>query len=66
MSFRRYRFALDQISNIHRYRSGLSVGLKIEHSVSEYPSFIVFWARELPEMEEALDANAFPVAMQSA
>jgi hypothetical protein len=66
MSFRRYCFPRAQISHIHRYRSGLSIGLKIEHSVSDYPPFIVFWPKNMIEMEEALDANAFPVATPSA
>jgi hypothetical protein len=26
---------------------------------------IVFWARDVEEFEEALDANAFPIAMPS-
>jgi hypothetical protein len=62
MSFRRYRFPCNQILNIHRYQSGVSLGLKIEHRVSDLPSFVVFWPANLIKMEEALDANAFPVA----
>jgi hypothetical protein len=65
MSFRRYPFSRDQISQIRRYRSGLSRGLKIEHTVSEYPPFMVFYPQDIDEFEEALDANAFPVAAHS-
>ena len=62
MSFRRYCFPRDQILSIHRYRGGLSIGLKIEHTVSNCPVFIVFWPKNVIEMEEALHANAFPVS----
>ena len=62
MPFRRYRFPRDQISCIHRYRYALMRGLQIEHSVANYPSFVVFFPSDVTEMEEALDENAFPLA----
>jgi hypothetical protein len=65
MSFRRYPFSREQISQIRRYRSGLLHGLKIEHTVSDYPPFMIFYPSDIDEFEEALDANAFPVATHS-
>jgi len=61
----RYRFPRSDISEIARYYSGLSYGLKIEHTVSNCPRFVVFWPRDVEEFEEVLDANAFPVATPS-
>jgi hypothetical protein len=65
MSFRGYCFPRDQILDIHRCPSRLWIGLKIEHSVSNFPPFIVFWPKDVLEMEEALDRNAFQVAPHS-
>ena len=62
MSFRRYCFPRSEISQIHRYYSGWSIGLKLEHTVSDYPPFMVFWPSDIEGFEEALDANAFPVS----
>jgi hypothetical protein len=64
MSFHRYSLPRTAISQIRRYRIGLSLGLKIEHTVSEYPPFVVFYPADVEEFEELLDANAFPVAAQ--
>jgi hypothetical protein len=64
--FRSYCFPRDLLSEIHRYGSGLSVGLKIEHRVIDSPRFVVFFPTDLVEMEEVLDANAFPIATRSA
>ena len=63
MSFRRYCFPRAEISQIHRYYRGLRYGLQNEHTSRDIPRFIVFWARDVEEFEEALDANAFPIAM---
>jgi hypothetical protein len=64
MSFHRYSLPRTAISQICRYRSGLQLGLKIEHTVSDYPAFMVFYPSDVEECEDALDANAFPVAPQ--
>ena len=64
MSFHRYSLPRTAISQIRRYRSGLSLGLKIEHAVSDYPPFMVFYPSDVEEYEEALDANAFPFSTQ--
>jgi hypothetical protein len=62
MSFQRYSLPRTAISQVCRYRSGLSVGLKIEHTVPDYPPFMVFYPSDVEEFEEALDANAFRVS----
>jgi hypothetical protein len=65
MSFHRYSLPRAAISQIRRYRSGLSLGLKIEHTVPDYPPFMVFYPWDIEEFEQALDANAFPLATPS-
>jgi hypothetical protein len=65
MSFRRYSFTRADISLIHRYYRGLRCGLQIEHANRDIPRFIVFWPRDAEEFEDALNANAFPVATRS-
>ena len=65
MSFHRYSLPRTAISQIRRYRRGLSLALKIEHTVSDYPPFMVFYPWDVEEFEEALNANAFPVATKS-
>ena len=62
MSFRRYCFTRADIAQIHRYPRGLVTGFRIEHTAGDIPRFIVFWPHDFEEFEEALDANAFPVA----
>jgi hypothetical protein len=62
MSFHRYSFPRDKVLLIHRYRNLLQLGLKIKHAVKDYPRYVVFYPVDILGMEEALDANAFPVA----
>ena len=63
--FRRRRFPRDNIQSIHRCWTNSPKGLQIEHGVLEQPPFVVFWSTEIDELEQALDANAFPVATLS-
>lgn len=62
MPFRRYLFPREKLLLIYRYRSLLQIGLKIKHDVEGYPPYMVFYPGDVVEMEEALDANGFPVA----
>jgi len=62
MPFRRYSFPREKVLLIHRYRRLLQIGLKIKHAVEDYPRYVVFYPMNLVEIEEALEANAFPVA----
>jgi hypothetical protein len=62
---RRYRFARRDISQITRYNFLFSHGLRIEHTVESYPRFVVFWTWNTSDLEDALYANAFPVAAPS-
>jgi hypothetical protein len=59
---RRLNFHRDDISEIHRYYALFSCGLRIRHTLSKYPKHVVFWTRDITELEEVLRANAFPVA----
>ena len=61
MSFRRYSFPREKVLIIHRYRHLLKIGLKIKHAVEDYPPYMVFYPTDIVEMEQALDANAFPL-----
>ena len=40
---RDYVFAKRNIERLSRYRSVFSTGLRIEHNLPWYPSFVVFW-----------------------
>ena len=62
MSFRRYSLPREKVLLLHQYRNLLQIGLKIKHGVEDYPPYMVFYPPEIMEMEEAIDANGFPVA----
>jgi hypothetical protein len=62
MSFRRYSLPREKVLLIHRYRDLLQIGLKIKHTVEDYPPYMVFYPVDIVEMEEALDTNGFPLA----
>lgn len=51
MSFHRYALPRTAISQIRRYCSGVSLGLKIEHTVSDYPPFMLFYPSDVEEFE---------------
>jgi hypothetical protein len=48
------------------YQVLLSPGVEIEHSVAEYPSFVVFWTWDFADLREALQQNAFPITTAQA
>jgi hypothetical protein len=58
---RRLRFRREDIFQVERYNGIFSTGVRIVHTVASYPRHVVFWARDIAELEEALRANAFPV-----
>jgi len=62
MSFGRYSLPREKVLLIHRYRDLLQIGLKIKHAVEDCPAYIIFYAADIVEMEEALNANGFPLA----
>jgi hypothetical protein len=64
--FWRYTFPRNKIVQIVPYQVLLSPGIKIEHTIVEYPSFIVFWTFDLSDLLEVLQLNAFPVNTQQA
>jgi len=61
--FRRYTFPRETLLRIIPYHLFLSPGMKLEHNIADYPRFVVFWSRNLPDLQEALLQNAFPVAI---
>ena len=56
---RRYCFARSDITEITRYGVPFSPGIRIHHTVANYPKFVVFWSWNLPDLEQY--DNAFPV-----
>ena len=63
--FQRRVFPRKRIQQIHRLWRGGAPGLQINHDAPNQPAFVVFWPSDIDEFEEALDANAFPVATLS-
>ena len=61
MSFRRYSFRREDVVRICRCSMGFTAGLRIEHTDSSVPPFLVFMPIDVDECEEALEANAFPI-----
>jgi hypothetical protein len=62
---RRLRFHREDILQIERYCGIFSSGVRIVHTVASYPRHVVFWTRDVAELEEVLRANAFPVGTQT-
>ena len=58
---RRLHFHREDISQIEHYSGIFSNGLRIVHTVASYPRHVVFWTRNVAEIEDILRANAFPV-----
>ena len=48
--FWRYTFPRDKIVEIVPYQVLLSPGIKIEHTILEYPRFVVFWTFDLSDL----------------
>ena len=60
--FRTYEFPRESIDSLAITVGPLSVGLRIEHSVSEYPPIIVFWSFNVAELQEHLEAADYRVS----
>jgi hypothetical protein len=63
---RGYEFPLSSITRLSRYRPFFCHGLRIEHVVSEYPPFVVFWTPDVDRLLEVLRENGFPVVTPAA
>ena len=49
-----HRFPRDQILRIVQHTAIAATGIQIEHTVEEYPPFILFWSFNFPELRVAL------------
>jgi hypothetical protein len=58
---RRLVFPVTSVTAISTYYGMFSVGIRIEHTVPEYPRFIVFWSRQPEVLIERLKGAGFPI-----
>ena len=58
---RRYVFPFARVRRLSLYRKWLARGLLIEHSVPEYPPFVLLWSPDLPSLTAALRQRSFHV-----
>lgn len=56
-----YSFPREAILKLHKYSSTASDGLRIEHSISSYDPFIMFWTFNFDELEQALEKHGFHI-----
>ena len=54
-----YTFPAEAISRLSLYDGLFSSGLRIEHTIADYPQFIVFWSSNLEKLQEHLHATGF-------
>jgi hypothetical protein len=57
----RYRFPAASVVRLSCFHGGFSSGLRIEHSIAEYPRFIAFWTTAMPKLQAALKEAGFHV-----
>jgi hypothetical protein len=60
--FKSFSFPKSQITTISKYGGFFSKGLQIQHSISEYPPFIVFWTPKWEAVKLALIENGYQVS----
>jgi hypothetical protein len=60
--FRRYTFPRESILALSTFSGLFSRGIRIEHSVSNYPRFIVFWSSHVSRLQRRLTDAGFSVA----
>jgi hypothetical protein len=57
----RFTFPRHKITRLSRYRRFFSTGLQIEHTVSRYPRFMVFWGFSFERLKAELEALGYTV-----
>lgn len=55
-------FPAAAITELSTHSGFWSVGLRIEHGVRQYPSFVVFWTVDMDELKAGLACGGFIVA----
>ncbi len=58
---RRLVFPVAAVIGISIYCGLFSVGVRIEHSVPDYPRFVVFWTRKPDELIQRLKDAGYPI-----
>jgi hypothetical protein len=59
--FREVRFPKASVKRLSRYDGIFSVGLRIEHTVSSAPEFVVFWTFNFKKLTENLRRLGYEV-----
>ncbi len=59
--FSSFTFPQSQIKALSKYSGFFSKGLLIEHEITNYPSFIVFWTFDFRSVESGLIENGYTV-----
>lgn len=59
--FRRYSFVRDSIVSLSTFSGFFARGLRIEHSISTYPRFIVFWPAHMERLRHRLQDAGYAV-----
>jgi hypothetical protein len=60
--FRRYTFLRESIVALSVFSGLFSRGLRIEHSVPDYPRFIVFWSSHMSRLQQRLGEAGYVLA----
>jgi hypothetical protein len=57
----KFEFPKDKIYRLSRYKDHFSNGLQIQHNVSRYPEFFVFWRFNFERLKRELEALDYKV-----
>lgn len=60
-----YSFKPESILRLSKHRGLFSVGLRIEHTVTGYPVFLVFWTFRFRELQQRLTEFGYKVESES-
>ena len=57
----KFRFPKDSIFRLSRHKGTISAGLLIEHNVSRYPDFFLFWSFNFERLRRELEALGYNI-----
>lgn len=58
---RRLVFPVAAVTSVFIYHGLFSVGVRIEHTIPDYPRFVVFWTRNPDELIQRLKDAGYPI-----
>jgi len=58
---RRLVFPASAVTTVSIYHGLFSVGIRIEHTIADYPRFVVFWTRKPDELIQRLKNAGYPI-----